>query len=108
MILKRFIFFKGRNKSKFSWFAIIQEIFQSNINEQEKKRQSVDNLLNTEMNPKFLCLLYTKQREMFLEKKTFLRKNREWRIEQKMKECFLTALCYGDKEGPRNVNKKAC
>ena len=50
--------------------SIIQELFkrikfQSNTSDQEKKRQRIYELLNTEMNPKFLCLPNTKQRKCF-------------------------------------------
>ena len=41
------------------------------MSKQEKKRQRIYNLLNTETKPKFLCLPYTKQRKNFTKKKTF-------------------------------------
>ena len=52
---------------------------------QEKKWQRIYNLLDAETKPKFLCLLYTKQRNFFffLQKKSFLRKRGRGGIEQK-------------------------
>ena len=44
---------------------------QPNMNEQEKKRQRIYDLLNAETKPKFLCLPYTKQRKNFYAKRTF-------------------------------------
>ena len=60
--------------------SIIQTFFliktQLNRTEQEKKWQRIYDLLNAENKPKFLCLLYTKQRKLFffLQKKSSLRK----------------------------------
>ena len=61
------------------------------MSEQEKKHQRIYDLLNAESKPKFLCLPYTKQRKIFTEKELF-KENWEWKIEQKRKERFLTAL----------------
>ena len=44
---------------------------QSNMSEQVKKRQRNYGLFNPETKPKFLCLLYIKQRKVFTEKKFF-------------------------------------
>ena len=38
---------------------------QPNMNEPKKKRQRINDLLNAETKPKFLCLQYTKQRKKF-------------------------------------------
>ena len=66
--------------------------FQPNMSEQEKKQQRIYNLLNAEIKLKFLCLLYIKQRNFFLQKKSFLRKRRSGGLKKKRKEDFLTAL----------------
>ena len=42
------------------------------MSEQEKKGQSIYDLLNAETKPKFLCQPYTKQRKLFY-KKSFIR-----------------------------------
>ena len=51
--------------------SIFQELFkikiQPNMNEQEKKRQRIYDLLNAETKPKILCLPYSKQRTFFTE-----------------------------------------
>ena len=44
------------------------------MSEQEKKLQRIYDLLNAETKPKFLCLLYTKQREKKITEEEFLRK----------------------------------
>ena len=41
------------------------------MNEQEKKRQRIYDLLNAETKPKFICLPYKKQIIFFLEKVIF-------------------------------------
>ena len=53
------------------------------MSEQEKKRQRIYDLLNTETKLKFLCLPYTKQKKKKkkLQKKSFLRKLDGGRIE---------------------------
>ena len=38
------------------------------MSKQEKKQQRIYDLLNAETKPKFLCLLYIKQRKTFIEK----------------------------------------
>ena len=64
------------------------------MNEQEKKRQGIYDLLNIETKANFLCLLYTKQRkDFFSEKELFEEKKMEERIEQKKQtKIVLTAL----------------
>ena len=70
------------------------------MSEQEKKRQRIYGLINTEAKPKFLCLSYTKQRN-FLQKKSFLRKRGIGGLKKtKQKEGFLTALATAIKKGP--------
>ena len=44
---------------------------QSNMSEQEKKRQRIYYLLYAETKSKFLCLLYMKQRKKFYRKRVF-------------------------------------
>ena len=76
------------------------------MSEQEKKQQRIYDLLNTETKPKFLCLLYTKQRKDILLKNSFLRK---WRIEKKKKkkkQGFLTALTTAIKKNPTTSIRK--
>ena len=64
--------------------SIIQALFkikiQTNMSEQEKKRQRLCYLLYAETKPKFLCLSYTKQRKKITEKEIFKEKG-EWKIE---------------------------
>ena len=52
---------------------IIQTFFkikiQTNMSEQEKKRKRICESFNTETKSKFPCLLYSKQRKIFLQKK---------------------------------------
>ena len=57
---------------------------------QEKKWQRIYDLLNAETKPKFLCRIQSKEK-IFTEKELFKEKW-EWRIGQKWKEGFLTAL----------------
>ena len=52
------------------------------MSEQVMKRQRINDLINVETTPKFFCLSDTK---LFNEKG-------KWKIEQKRKESFLTAL----------------
>ena len=54
------------------------------MSEQEKKQQRIYDLLNAEIKPKFLCLLYTKQRKI-LQNRSFLR---EKGVEDWTKNCF--------------------
>ena len=90
--------------------AIVKKIkIQPNISEQEKKRQRIYDLLNAETTPKFLCLLYTKQRKTFFftEKELFKEKG-EWRIEPKTTRKFLTALATAiKKETTTSIRKHA-
>ena len=65
------------------------------MSEQEKKRQRIYNLLNTVTKPKFLCLLYRKQRIFFAEKEIFKEK-KEWEIKQKRKRRLFNGSRYGD------------
>ena len=69
------------------------------MSEQEKKRQRIYDLLNAETKPKFLCLLYTKQRKNLTEI-VFLRKKGSGGLHKKRKEGFLTALATVIKRGP--------
>ena len=48
------------------------------MSEQEKKRQKIYNLLNSETKLKFFCLPYTKRRKIFKEKELFKEKGRGW------------------------------
>ena len=50
------------------------------MSEQIKKRPRIYDLLNAEIKPKILCLLFTKQISFFSEKKPFKEKGL-WRIE---------------------------
>ena len=54
------------------------------MNEQEKKRQRIYDLINADTKLKFLCLPYTKQRKAF-----FFTEKEEWRMEEKQKEDFF-------------------
>ena len=56
------------------------------MSEQEKKRQKIYDLLNTETKPTFLCLPYTKQRKFFYRNRVFFSLNK------KPKEGFITFL----------------
>ena len=51
-----------------------------------KKPQTIYGLLNTEIKPKFLCLLYTKERKNFFTVKELLKEKGLWRVEQKKKK----------------------
>ena len=84
------------------------------MSEQEKKRQIIYDLLKAETKPKFLCLLYTKQRHFFLTEKELFEEKKEWRIEKKKnkkkkteRRVVFNCSRYGDYEGPHNVNRKA-
>ena len=81
------VFFNVRTSGKiaklFKHFLIKSHL---NISEQEKKRQKVYDLFNTETKPNFLCMLYTKQRKfIFTEKELFTRK-KQWKMEHKTKK----------------------
>ena len=76
--------------------SIIQALFlikdQTNMSEQEKKRQRNSNLLNVETKQKFLCLSYTKQESFgvfFLHKKCFLRKRKSGGLKKKTKDVWV-------------------
>ena len=58
---------------------------QPNGSEQEKKRHRIYYLLNAETKPKFLCLTYTNQRNIyfFFTEKELFKENAEGRTEQK-------------------------
>ena len=64
-----------------------------------KEMTKIYDLPNAETKPKFLCQLYTKQRIFFPEKE-FCKEKGKWRIEQKQKESFLTALAPAIKKDP--------
>ena len=53
-------------------FFIIK--IQPKMNEKEKKRRRIYDLLNTETKSKFLSLAYTKQRKIFAEKELYKEK----------------------------------
>ena len=59
----------------------------SNISEQEKKRKRINDLLNAETKPKFLCLPYTKQRIFFQKKSLSKKGSGGWNI-KKRKNAF--------------------
>ena len=67
------------------------------MNEQEKKRQRIYDLLNAKTILTFLCRPYTKQRKILTEKVFFLTKRDGWRIEQKIEK---KALASEIKKGP--------
>ena len=59
---------------------------QPNMSEQEKKQQTIYELLNLETKSKFLCL---QSKENFLQRNCFLKERGEWWIEQKTKRRFF-------------------
>ena len=61
------------------------------MNEREKKRQRIYDLLNAETKPEFLCLSYTKHRKFFTETELF-KETANGRLNQKRKECLLIFL----------------
>ena len=67
--------FEKRDKSKFSWLALLFKHFwkiktQLNMNEQEKKRQRIYDLLNVESKPKFfLSTVYKSETKVFFYRK---------------------------------------
>ena len=71
--------------------SIIQALFkikiQPNTSEQEQKGQRIYYLINAETKPKFLCLTYTKQRNIFTQEKS-LRERRSGGLNKKRKEGF--------------------
>ena len=77
------------------------------MSEQEKKTTKIDELLNAETNPKFLCPTYTKQKKKITqEKKNFLRKGglKDWT--KKQKEGFLTDLATALKKDAATLIRK--
>ena len=75
--------------------------FQPNMNEQEKKRQGIYDLLNAKTKTNLLCLPYKKRRKIFCRKVDFKGKGGgRWRIKQKKKQNKTKRLfnCYSDKE----------
>ena len=83
--------------------SIIQEHFkikiQPNVRDQEKKRQSINDLHNAVTKPKIFrnkwrYFVYRIQNKeiIFLQKKSSLRKRVSRRLKKKRKEGFLTAL----------------
>ena len=62
------------------------------MSEQGKKWQRINDLLNAEAKPDFLCLPYTKLRKHFYRNKSFLMKRRNGELIKKRKEMFLTGL----------------
>ena len=98
-------FLKKHNKSKFSWLLYYSSTFfkikiQPNMSEQEKKRAGIYDLLKAKTKPKFLCLLYTKQRKSFYRKRAFSGKVRVEDWTKKWKEGFLTAPAMVIKRDP--------
>ena len=75
------------------------------MSEQEKKQQRIYDLLNAKTKPKFLCLMYTKQKD-FLQKKCFLRQRGSGRLNKKRKEGFLAALTITIKKDQTTSIKK--
>ena len=62
------------------------------MNEQEKKRQRIYDLLNAETKAKFLCLPYAKLFFLFfLQKKSSLRKRESRELNKKWKESVTLA-----------------
>ena len=90
--------------------SIIKTLFQikiqPNIKEQEKKRQSIYDLLNAEPKPKFLCLPFTKQRKKIHRKRVFLRKKGCRGLNKKQKESFLTAVATAIEKDPTTSIRK--
>ena len=61
------------------------------MNEQEKKRQGINGLLNAETKSQFFCQSYRKQRKIFTEKDLFKEKRK-----QKVKIRLFNCSRYGD------------
>ena len=55
----------------------------------------------------FVNVIQNKEKNFFLQKKSFLRKRRNGRLNKKTKRMLFNYSRYGDWEGPYNVNKKA-
>ena len=75
--------------------SIIQELFkikiQSIMSEQKKKRQRIEDLLNSKTKSKFFVFRIKKFTEKELSKQ-----NREWRIEQKAKRMLFNCFRSGN------------
>ena len=56
--------------------------------------------------PKFLCLLYTKQRNFFFTKNELFKEKGSGGSNKKPQKRFFNCSCYVDWVGPRNTNKK--
>ena len=91
-------------------YSIIQAVFiikiQSNIRDQEKKRQRIYDSLNAETKPKFLRQPYSKQKKKILLKKSSPRKTGSGGVNKKLKEDFLTALATVIKKAPTTSMRK--
>ena len=66
---------------------------QPNKSEQERKRQSVYDLLKARTKPNVLCQPNTERRFLFIEKEIFKEKL-EWRIEEKTKTRLFNYFRY--------------
>ena len=76
------------------------------MSEQEKKRQRIYELFNVETKLKFLCLSYTKHRNiLFTEKELFMERGRGG-LNKKRKEGFLTAIAATIKKDPTTSIRK--
>ena len=76
------------------------------MSEQIKKRQRIYDFLKAEFKATFLCLLYTKQRNFFLQKKSFLRKIWSRVLGKKLIEGFLASLSTAIKRDPTTSKRK--
>ena len=76
------------------------------MSEQENIRQRIYDLLNAETEPEFLCQPYTKERNIFLQKKNFFRSRGSDRLNKRRKESFLTALVTVIKKDPTTSIRK--
>ena len=64
---------------------------------QEKKRQKIYYLQNTEITPNFLCQMYYKaKKKCFTDKKELFKEMGKWRTEQKMKRRLFNYSPNGD------------
>ena len=89
--------------------SIIQTLFkliQPKMNDQEKKRQRIYDMLDTETQPKVSLSTVYKAKKIFYRKRAF-KKNGKWRIEQKLKEGLLTALTMPIKDTTISIRKHA-
>ena len=89
---------KKIDKSKFS-SLLFRPFFkikiQPNMNEQEKKRQSIYDLFNTELNESFSVYRIQKKKHFLTEKELFKEKG-ESRIEPKTKRRLFNYFHYDD------------